>query len=74
MKNVTVRRWDDESVDSLIKRFSKAVEKDETMKYFKRSMEYESPAIKKKRKHQNALKRMARERRKEERARQNLPI
>lgn len=70
MKNVTVTRYEDEAIDNMIKRFEKAVAKDEVIKYARRHMEYESPSIKRKRKHQNALRRMAREKRKADKLRQ----
>lgn len=64
--NLRITRREDEPFETLLRRFTKACEKDEIIKYYKKHCEYESPSIKRKRKHQAALRRIARDRRKAE--------
>jgi len=59
-----VKPRENESIDSLIKRFKKQVQKFEIIKDFRRHEYYESKSIKRKRKHENYLKRKAKEERK----------
>ena len=65
--NARVIRRKNETFENLMRRFTNSVEKNEVRKYFMRKTEYESPSIKRKRKHANALRRMAREKRMAER-------
>ena len=58
---------DGESLDSALKRFKKQCQKFEIMKDFKRHEYYESKSLKRRRKHENHLKRVAREERKAQR-------
>lgn len=45
-----------ESINSLLKRFKKSVQKSSKLVEYKRHEYYESPSVKKKRKHEKALK------------------
>lgn len=58
---------DGENLDSALKRFKKQCMKFEIMKDFKRHEYYESKSLKRRRKHENHLKRVAREERKAQR-------
>lgn len=59
-----VKVRENESVDSLIKRFKKQTQKFEIIKDFRKHEYYESKSLKRKRKHENYLKRKAKEERK----------
>ena len=53
-----------EGIDSALKRFKKQVQKFEIMKDYKKHQSYESKSLKRKHKHENYLKRKAKEERK----------
>lgn len=59
------KRRDGETFESLLRRFTKSVEKGDIIKDYKRHLEYTAPSLKRKRKHQAELKRRAREAKKE---------
>lgn len=56
-----------ESVDGALRRFKKQVQKFEIIKDYKKHQYYESKSLKRRRKHENYLKRKAREDRKAQR-------
>lgn len=62
MAKVTARR--DESLDSLIRRFKKKVEKEAIMDDMRKKQFYKAPSLKKREKHEAALKRAAKAARK----------
>lgn len=67
-KACSVTRNQNESFESLLKRFKKSVEKSNVLIEYKKHTYYEAPSEKAKRKHENALKRL----RKEARIKENL--
>ena len=62
----TVRAYRDESVESLIRKFKKKVDKEGILFDIRKYEFYKSPSLKKKEKHENALKRAQKAARKRE--------
>ena len=70
MAKVTAHR--DESLDSLIRKFKKKVEKEAIMDDMRKKQFYKSPSLKKREKHEAALKRAAKIARKSQRGEDSI--
>lgn len=62
-KACSVKRNENESFESLLKRFKKSVEKCGVLIDYKKHEYHEAPSLKAKRKHENAIKRLKKEER-----------